>query len=326
MDINTFPLLDEYENYMLAVLNRSDLTIKNYKGDLVIFFRYMLIDKGLVPKDSDFQTIDVSGIDTKFVSRIQTNDIFAYLIWLSRERELNAASRSRKISSLRSFYKYCVVKKHLFENNPTLELENPKKNKRAPKYLTLKESQELINTAYNAPTDSNERDYCIVILFLNCGMRLAELRGINLSDIHGDILTVIGKGNKERTIYLNKSCVEAISDWLNVRETYKIKPEAKDALFISKRGLRLSEDMIQITIKNLLAQSGLDTKTYSVHKLRHTAATLMYKYGHVDLRSLQTILGHASVSTTQIYTHVDDDLLHRAVESNPLASYEPDEK
>ena len=323
---NSFPLLDEYENYMLAVLNRSDLTIKNYKGDLAIFFRYMKIDKGLVSPSSDFHEIDISDIDVKFVSEIKTNDIFAYLIWLSRERELTAASRSRKIASLRSFYKYCCVKKHLFDNNPTLELENPKKNKRAPKYLSLEESKELINTAYNAASESNERDYCIVILFLNCGMRLAEIRGINLSDIRGDLLTVIGKGNKERTIYLNKSCLEAIDDWLKARNKYKIKPEAKNALFVSKRGLRLSEDMIQITIKKLLAQSGLDPNKYSVHKLRHTAATLMYKYGHVDLRSLQTILGHANVSTTQIYTHVDDDLLHKAVESNPLANFEPDEK
>ena len=323
--INTFPILDEYENYMLAVLNRSDLTVKNYKGDIIIFFRYMKIDKGLVPKNTEFHDIDISDIDLKFVSGIKTNDIFAYLIWLSREQNLNSASRSRKISSLRSFYKYCCVKKHLFENNPTLELENPKKNKRSPQYLTLEERQALINAAYNAPTQSNERDYCIVILFLNCGMRLAELRGINLSDIHGDILTVIGKGNKERTIDLNKSCVDAIDEWLKVRDSYKIKPEAKDALFISKKGLRRSEDMVQITIKNLLAQSGLDTKTYSVHKLRHTAATLMYKYGHVDLRSLQTILGHASVSTTQIYTHVDDDLLHQAVESNPLADFKPED-
>lgn len=323
--INSFPVLEEYENYMLAVLNRSDLTVKNYKGDIVIFFRYMKIDRRLVSKDADFQEIDISDIDVKFISSIKTNDIFAYLIWLSRDQGLNAASRSRKISSLRSFYKYCCVKKHLFEYNPTLELENPKKNKRSPKYLTLEESKALINAAYNAPTESNERDYCIVILFLNCGMRLAELRGINLNDIHGDILTVIGKGNKERTIYLNKSCIEAIDEWLKVRDKYNIKPEAKNALFVSRKGLRLSEDMIQITIKNLIIQSGLDPNTYSVHKLRHTAATLMYKYGHVDLRSLQTILGHASVSTTQIYTHVDDDLLHKAVESNPLSDFTPED-
>ncbi|MCQ2467166.1 MAG: tyrosine recombinase XerC [Clostridia bacterium] len=324
--INSFPILDEYENYMLAVLNRSDLTVKNYKGDIVMFFRYLLRDKKLVSSSMEINEIDVSDVDLKFISKVKTNDIFAFLIWLSREQNLNAASRSRKISSLRSFYKYCCVKKHYFEYNPTLELESPKKNKRSPKYLTLDESKALIDSAFNAPTATNERDYCIVILFLNCGMRLAELRGINLTDIHGNILTVIGKGNKERTVYLNDACLEAIEEWLKVRSTYKIKPSAKNALFVSKRGLRLSEDMIQIGVKNLLAMSGLDTKTYSVHKLRHTAATLMYKYGHVDLRSLQTILGHANVSTTQIYTHVDDDLLHKAVESNPLSGYKPTEE
>lgn len=324
--INSFELLDEYENYMLAVLNRSELTVKNYRGDIIIFFRFLKRDKRLVDSSLEFDKIDVSDIDLKFVSKVKTNDIFAFLIWCNRELGLNAASRSRKISSLRSFYKYCCVKKHYFENNPTIELESPKKNKRSPKYLTLDESKALIDSAYNAPTSTNERDYCIVVLFLNCGMRLAELRGINISDIHGNILTVIGKGNKERTVYLNDSCLKAIEDWLEVRNTYTIKPEAKNALFVSKRGLRLSEDMIQINIKKLLAMSGLDTNTYSVHKLRHTAATLMYKYGHVDLRSLQTILGHANVSTTQIYTHVDDDLLHKAVESNPLADYNPDEE
>lgn len=320
---NTFDLLDEYCNYMLAVLNRSELTVKNYRGDIVIFFRYLKKDKRLVDSSVDFNEIDISDIDVRFVSKVKTNDIFAFLIWCSREKKLNSESRSRKIASLRSFYKYCCVKKHLFENNPTLELENPKKSKRSPKYLTLEESQSLIDSAYNAPTSTNERDYCMVILFLNCGMRLAELRGINLSDIHGNILTVIGKGNKERTVYLNDACLSALSEWLDVRATYKIKPSASDALFVSKRGLRLSEDMIQINIKKLFAMSGLDTKTYSVHKLRHTAATLMYKYGQVDLRSLQTILGHANVSTTQIYTHVDDDLLHKAVESNPLSEYKP---
>lgn len=321
--INSFDLLDEYENYMLAVLNRSELTVKNYRGDIVIFFRYLKQDKKLVDSSIEFNQIDISDIDVKFVSKVKTNDIFAYLIWLSREHKLSATSRSRKIASLRSFYKYCCVKKHLFEYNPTLELENPKKSKRSPKYLTLEESKSLIDMAFNAPTSTNERDYCIVILFLNCGMRLAELRGINLNDIHGNVLTVIGKGNKERTVYLNDACIDAIDEWLKVRSTYKIKPNHKNALFVSKRGLRLSEDMIQINIKRLLAMSGLDTKTYSVHKLRHTAATLMYKYGKVDLRSLQTILGHANVSTTQIYTHVDDDLLHKAVESNPLSGYKP---
>jgi site-specific recombinase XerD len=157
-------------------------------------------------------------------------------------------------------------------------------------------------------------------------MRLAELRGIDIDDIHDTILTVIGKGNKERTIYLNDACLEAISDWMAVRSTLKIKPSAQKALFVSKQGNRISDDMIQITIKRLMAEAGIDTKVYSVHKLRHTAATLMYKYGNVDIRALQQILGHQSVSTTQIYTHVDDEQLQEAVNRNPLAGFDPEKK
>ena len=195
-----------------------------------------------------------------------------------------------------------------------------------PKYLTLEQSQDLLKAAYDSPKESNERDYCMLTLFLNCGMRLSELRGININDIHGTTLTVIGKGNKERTIYLNDACLEAINDWMNKRATLKIKPSAEKALFVSKRGTRISDDMIQITIKRLLEEAGIDTRVYSVHKLRHTAATLMYKYGKVDIRNLQLILGHQSVSTTQIYTHVDDEALHRAIESNPLANFDPEKK
>ena len=184
----------------------------------------------------------------------------------------------------------------------------------------------MLQTAFDAPTESNERDYCMLTLFLNCGMRLSELRGIDIDDIHDSVLTVIGKGNKERTIYLNKACLDAIEDWMRVRSNIKIKPSHDKALFVSKRGTRISDDMIQISIKRLMAQAGIDTKVYSVHKLRHTAATLMYKYGHVDIRNLQQILGHQSVSTTQIYTHVDDEALHRAIESNPLANFDPEKK
>ena len=166
----------------------------------------------------------------------------------------------------------------------------------------------------------------MLTLFLNCGMRLSELRGIDLDHIHDTVLTVIGKGNKERTIYLNKACLEAIDEWLPKRAQISIKPSAQKALFVSKRGTRISDDMIQIVIKRLLMQAGIDTRVYSVHKLRHTAATLMYKYGHVDIRNLQMILGHQSVSTTQIYTHVDEQQLQDAVNSNPLSNFSPEEK
>lgn len=323
---STFPILDQYCNYMLAVLARSELTVNEYRYDLITFFRFYKRDMGLVAKDIPFEEIDISDIDAAALNRIKTDDLLVFLIWLTRERNLKPSSRARRIATLKSFFKYCHSKKHLIDSNPAYDLETPKIGKRNPKYLTLEQSQELLKTGFEAPTSSNERDYCMLTFFLNCGMRLAELRGIDIDDIHGTTLTVIGKGNKERTVYLNNACLDALNDWLEARNKIKIKPDHRKALFVSKRGTRISDDMIQIAIKRLMAEAGIDTKVYSVHKLRHTAATLMYKYGHVDIRSLQTILGHASVSTTQIYTHVDDELLQKAIDSNPLAEFNPDRK
>ena len=278
----------------------------------------------LVPGDMEFEQIDVSDVDIKMLNKVTTDDILAFIIWLSRTRKQTNSSRARHIASLKSFFKYLHAKKRLIDSNPAYDIETPKIGKRNPKYLTLEQSQKLLETAYASPKESNARDYCMLTLFLNCGMRLSELRGINTNDIRGTILTVIGKGNKERTIYLNDACLAALDDWLAERETLKIRPEAGKALFVSKRGTRISDDMIQIVIKRLLDEAGIDTRVYSVHKLRHTAATLMYKYGHVDIRNLQMILGHQSVSTTQIYTHVDEEALQRAVDSNPLASFDPE--
>ena len=319
-----FPVLDQYSNYMLAVLGRAELTVTEYKYDIICFFRFWKRDHGKVSKDIPFDEIDISDISVKDIERVTTDDLLVFLIWLNREKNLSNSSRARRIASLKSFFKYCHSKKHLIDSNPAYDLETPKIGKRNPKYLTLEQSTELLQTAFDAPTESNERDYCMLTLFLNCGMRLSELRGIDIDDIHDTVLTVIGKGNKERTIYLNKACLDAIEDWMRVRSNIKIKPSHSKALFVSKRGTRISDDMIQISIKRLMAQAGIDTKVYSVHKLRHTAATLMYKYGHVDIRNLQQILGHQSVSTTQIYTHVDDEQLQKAVDSNPLAGFKPD--
>ena len=278
----------------------------------------------MVPSDMVFEEIDVSDVDVRLLNKVTTDDLLAFIIWLSRTRKQSNASRARHVASLKSFFKYLHSKKRLIDNNPAYDLETPKIGKRNPKYLTLEQSQKLLTTAYTSPKESNVRDYCMLTLFLNCGMRLSELRGINTNDIRGTTLTVIGKGNKERTIYLNDSCLAALDDWLAERESIKIKPEAGKALFVSKRGTRISDDMIQIVIKRLLEEAGIDTRVYSVHKLRHTAATLMYKYGHVDIRNLQMILGHQSVSTTQIYTHVDEEALQRAVDSNPLTSFDPE--
>ena len=319
-----FPVLDQYSNYMLAVLGRAELTVTEYKYDIICFFRFWKRDHGIVPKDTPIEEIDITDITVKDIGRVSTDDLLVFLIWLNREKQLSNSSRARRIASLKSFFKYCHSKKHLIDSNPAYDLETPKIGKRNPKYLTLEQSTDLLKTAYDAPTESNERDYCMLTLFLNCGMRLSELRGIDIDDIHDTVLTVIGKGNKERTIYLNKACLDAIEDWMKARANIKIKPSHDKALFVSKRGTRISDDMIQISIKRLMAQAGIDTKIYSVHKLRHTAATLMYKYGHVDIRNLQQILGHQSVSTTQIYTHVDDEQLQKAVDSNPLAGFKPE--
>ena len=319
-----FPVLDQYSNYMLAVLGRAELTVTEYKYDIICFFRFWKRDHGKVPKDTPIEEIDITDITVKDIGRVSTDDLLVFLIWLNREKQLSNSSRARRIASLKSFFKYCHSKKHLIDSNPAYDLETPKIGKRNPKYLTLEQSTDLLKTAYDAPTESNERDFCMLTLFLNCGMRLSELRGIDIDDIHDTVLTVIGKGNKERTIYLNKACLDAIEDWMKARANIKIKPSHDKALFVSKRGTRISDDMIQISIKRLMAQAGIDTKIYSVHKLRHTAATLMYKYGHVDIRNLQQILGHQSVSTTQIYTHVDDEQLQKAIDSNPLAGFKPE--
>ena len=321
---NVFPILEQYCNYMLAVLARSELTVKEYEYDLICFFRFYKRDHGLVDKGMPLEQISIDDVDSKLLSKKTTDDLLVFLIWLTRERKLSPASRARRIATLKSFFKYCHSKKHILESNPAYDLETPRIGKRVPKYLTLEESTKLLSTAYESPSATNVRDYCILTLFLNCGMRLSELRGINTDDIHGTTLTVIGKGDKERTVYLNKACLEALNDYYPYREQIKVKPSHKKALFLSSRGQRISDDMIQIIIKRLMLQAGIDTKVFSVHKLRHTCATLMYKYGHVDIRSLQVILGHKSVSTTQIYTHVDEEQLQDAVESNPLASFNPE--
>ena len=318
---DTFPILDQYTNYMQAVRERSPLTMKEYRYDLVLFFRFLKRDRGLADPKIPISKIPIHDIDTAFLASITTDDLFVFLIYLSRERHATTPTRARKAATLKSFFKYLFQKRKLIPEDPSYELDSPKLGRRLPHYLTLNESVGLLSTAADSTLPSKERDYCILTLFLNCGMRLSELSGINLRDIHENTLTVIGKGNKERTIYLNTACLAALDAWMSVRPHEGLKDP--QALFISRLGRRLSNQMIQYSTKKLFQLSGIDTKVFSVHKLRHTAATLMYKYGQVDIRSLQTILGHASVATTQIYTHVDDQSLRAAAEKNPLSGIIP---
>jgi len=320
--IDTFPILDQYSNYMQAVKERSPLTMKEYRYDLVLFFRFIKRDRGLAETGIPLQKIPINDIDEAFLASVRTDDLFVFLIYLSRERHAAPPTRARKAATLKSFFKYLFQKRKLIPEDPSYELDAPKLARRLPHYLTLDESLGLLSTASESIHSGKERDYCILTFFLNCGMRLSELSGINLVNIHGNTLTVVGKGNKERTIYLNSACLAALEDWLAVRPHEGLKDP--QALFVSRLGRRLSNQMIQFSTKRVLHDSGIDTHVYSVHKLRHTAATLMYKYGHVDIRSLQTILGHTSVATTQIYTHVDDESLRDAVESNPLSGITPE--
>ena len=320
----TFPILEQYLRYMQAVQEKSPLTIKEYKYDLILLFRFLKMDRGIVKltEEFTFEDIPINDIDAKFLNSITSDDLFAFMIFLSRQRKASSATRARKVATIKSFFKYLSQKKRIVKDDPSYDLETPRRAKRLPKYLNLEQSKDLLEAAENSTSEFAARDYCIVTLFLNCGMRLSELRNIDLSDISDDTLRVVGKGNKERTIYLNDACIRALEDYYPERD--KMKKKDKEALFLSSRGTRISAPMIQTIIKKLFTASGIDAASYSVHKLRHTCATLMYKYGQVDIRTLQAILGHQSVATTQIYTHVDEESLHDAVSKNPLAGIKKD--
>lgn len=311
--------LRDFITYTEAIKGKSKNTAKEYFLDIRSFLRFMKVHRGLATYD-ELETLSIQDVDIELIRSITLHDLYEYLAYTSRERLNNANSRARKVASLRSFFKYLSAKAKLIDNNPTNELDSPKIPKTLPKYLSLEESKQLLE---NIDGSNKIRDYAIITLFLNCGMRLSELAGINLKDVKGDTLTVLGKGNKERTIYLNQACIDAIDNYLtNVRPKTGIKAPDQNAMFISRNNRRISVKTIQHIVKMHLKAAGLDESKYSVHKLRHTAATLMYKYGHVDVRILQEILGHTNLSTTQIYTHLDDEQLRSAANRNPLADFE----
>lgn len=316
-DTELFPWLERFLGYFQAIKERSPLTIKEYRYDLILFFRFMLKQRKAIPADTLLENIAINEIDENFLRSIKLTDFYAYITWLSRERHNGPATRARKIAALRAFFAYLKNKAYIIEENPALELESPKLLQKLPRYLSLDESRQLLNTVANSRSEWSDRDYCIITLFLNCGLRLSELCSIRLNDLREDTLTVMGKGGKERTIYLNGACLDSISQHLKTRRSKDIKDP--EAMFVSRLGRRISTKTVQHIIKQYIRAAGLDPRRYSVHKLRHTAATLMYKYGKVDIRALQMILGHVSVSTTEIYTHVDADALHQAVEQNPLS-------
>lgn len=319
---NNPDFLNSFLDYSITILNKSPNSIKEYNYDLAMFLKYIMIYFKQTD-EKDLKNVDISEFSINLLKKITLNDIHSFVSYLAVDLRAKPATRARKISSIRIFFKYLTSKAHILTENPAQNLETPKQGKRMPKYLSLEESRKLLDIAGNEDNRNHERDYAITTLFLNCGMRLSELIGINIPDIEFDEcrMTVIGKGNKERTIYLNKACMNAISEYLNVRPKEGVKLDSRNALFLSERRERISRRTVQQIIEKELRASGLDTKKYSVHKLRHTAATLMYQYGNVDIRALQELLGHESISTTEIYTHVSNDQVRNAVESNPLSTY-----
>ncbi len=315
--------LNSFLDYSITILNKSPNSVKEYNYDLNMFLKYMMIHFKLTDQD-DFNKIDISKFDIETLKTITLDDIHAFISYLAIENKSKPATRARKVSTIRIFFKYLAEKEKIIDYNPAQNLETPKLEKRMPKYLSLDDSKKLLNIASDETNKNKERDFAIITLFLNCGMRLSELVGININDIDFDEnkMTVIGKGNKERTIYLNKACINAINNYLTVRPKEGVKVDKKHsekALFLSGQKQRISNRTVQYIVDKELMQAGLDPTKYSVHKLRHTAATLMYQYGNVDIRALQELLGHESISTTEIYTHVSNEQVRNAVENNPLA-------
>ncbi len=316
-------LLRDFLFYMETIRGRSPKTVEAYYTDLHTFFCFMKAYKNDLPKQ-DLNEIDISDIGQEFIRSITLSDVYEYLNYTMSERENNAKTRARKVSSLRSFFKYLTTKAHVLEENPIQELEIPALKKSLPKYLTLEQSLELLS---HVDSSSPKRDFCMVTLFLNCGIRLSELVGLNLSNIHlrEKRMTVLGKGNKERLLYLNDACIRSIEEYLQERSQIAAIKE-KNALFLSSRGTRITARRVQQIIQRSLEQAGLAGQGFSTHKLRHTAATLLYQQGGVDIRVLQEMLGHVNLGTTEIYTHTSSQQLKEAAESSPLKNVKPPKK
>lgn len=309
------PILRDFLVYHETIQGHSRRTVDEYYLDLRNFFRFLKQSKGLVPRDTPLDSISISDADLSLVRDVSLTDIYSYMNYLARDRGLNNTSRARKVATIRSFYKYLTNKAKLLETNPVQDLDSPRLKKTMPKYLNLEESLELLDSVDGK---NSSRDYCILTLFLNCGLRISELVGLNKTDVRGDQLRVLGKGNKERMLYLNDACQRALEDWLVERDSMTLVDQ--NALFVTLQNRRrISTAAVHKLVKKHLAAAGLDSTQYSSHKLRHTAATLMLQNG-VDVRTLQEVLGHDHLNTTQIYTHVDNDNLRAAAKANPLGS------
>ncbi len=314
-----FPLhTQNFFTYLETIRGKSPLTVDEYALDLRMFFRFLKRHRGLAEPTLPFNQIPIDDVDEALLRSVTLSDFYAFLNYLARDKGDNAATRARKVSCLRSYFKYLTNHQHILESNPADLLEVPKNPSRLPIYLSLEESTRLLEAVEG---ENAVRDYAILTLFLNCGMRLSELCGMNLSKLNlkERVVRIVGKGNKERQIHLNDACVDALEAYLAVRPTEGVKGEHRDAVFLSRQKRRINGRTVELMMKKYLKNAQLNEERYTPHKLRHTAATLMFSEGGVDVRTLKEILGHEQLNTTQIYTHVGDRQLREATQKNPLA-------
>ena len=302
---------------MSVIKGKSENTIREYFYDLRMFLRYILVNNTNLNKD--FAEIPINDFDFELIKKISLSDLYAFIAFINNEHSSNDCYRARKVASLKSFFKYLYIKDKSISEDPAANLESPKIKKRLPKYLSVEQSVDLLKAIDG---EYQKRDLCIFLLFLTCGLRLSELVNINISDINfaKRSLRVVGKGNKERIVYLNDLCINTIKDYIEIRPMDGVLQKDKDALFLSRKLRRISNRMVEILAKKYFIKADIDPEKYTPHKLRHTAATIMYREGNVDIRTLQELLGHASLSTTQLYTHVKNEGLISAADNNPLAN------
>lgn len=322
--VETLPaLVKEYASYKAVIQNASEKTIAEYMLDLRMFFRFLKArDNKIQPDSEEFEKIDLRDVDLNYIKNITVEDIYEFLMYADNVRGNMASAKSRKLSAIKGFFKYLTVKRMMLEENPAANIESPKRKQSLPKFLSLEESLMLLNAVKNdTASKTRVRDYAIVTLFLNCGMRVSELVGIDINDVDRDLrsMSVTGKGNKQRIIYLNEACRQALDEYRKERLSDKHLKADTPALFLSNREQRISVKTVQWLVYKYLDLAGLESKHYSVHKLRHTAATLMYQSGNVDVRVLKDILGHEQLNTTQIYTHVSNRSMEEAMTHNPLS-------
>lgn len=315
--LNDYPeFLNDYWFNLVVAKGKSERTVEGYLIDIRTFLRYLIyIDS---TDDIEFNMISIKKFDVNNLEQVNLKKIYEYIYFLRDDRKNNSKTISRKISSLKSLYKYLTKNVMLINNDPTVNLELPTIKKSLPKYLTLEQSEKLLDSASNSGKESL-RDYCIITLFLNCGMRLSELVGLNINDINFNEskMKLLGKGNKERYIYFNNACKIALAEYLNSRENSINDP---DAVFLSRKNKRISKRRVEQIVNESIKKIGLSGQGYSVHKLRHTAATLMYQHGNVDTLTLKEILGHKSIATTELYTHLSNEILKNAADNSPLAN------